>query len=104
MNTGLVRERGIGLIALFKMFTQEDEREVGLSEIENIDEELKTPSKYLKSLMENYGTEPKNVRTTRKTTKIKGASFNKEQKVQENVEKTRRIQNNKSLEDEEKSL
>lgn len=98
MNTGLARERGVGIIGLFRMFTAAEKKEVALNEMENIDEELKVPSKYMKTLIENYGIEPKNLKAARKTHKIKGASFDTKQKVQENKEQ------DKSLEEDERSL
>lgn len=98
MKSGLARERGVGIIGLFRMFTEADEKEVTLNEMENIDEELKIPSKYMKNLIENYGIEPKNLKASRKTPKIKGASFDTKQKVKENKEQE------KSLEEEERSL
>lgn len=91
MNTGLARERGVGIIALFKMFTQADERELEINEMENINEELKVPSKYIKTLIDNYGIEPKNLKTERKMPKIKGAKLNSEQKVKEESKQTKNL-------------
>ena len=104
MKAGLARERGVGIIGLLKMFTEAEEKEVELNEMENIDEELKTPSKYMKTLIENYGIEPKNLKVSRKSPKIKGAKFNTEQKIQENTQQLENKKQIQSMEDEEKSL
>ena len=103
MNRGLARERGVGIIGLFRMFTEADEKEVTLDEMENIDEQLKRPSKYLNTLIENYGIEPKNLNSARKTSKIKGTALNKEQKVQEKISQMENKEQGQSIENEELS-
>ena len=87
---------GLFIFIINTVNTKEEPKELELNEIENINEELKVPSKYMKTLMENYGIEPKNLKTTRKMPKIKGAKFNSEPKAQETIEQT------KSIDEEEK--
>ena len=73
MNTGAQREKGMGLIALFKMFIEPDPIEEDINEME-VSEELKVTSTHMKYLMKQYGTEPEKTKT-RKSTKIRGAQL-----------------------------
>ena len=72
MNTGAQRENGMGLRALWDMFTKPDPIEEDINEME-VEQELKSPSAQMKYLMKQYGTEPEKTKTRK--SKIRGAQL-----------------------------
>ncbi len=109
MKAGLAREKGVGIIGLFRMFTEPDEEEVELVDMKQENEEtlkqLLTPSEYLKNLEKEHGIEPKNLKVAEgtKTPKIKGATFSGKGKRQQVIEQSRE-NDEQSKDDNQQSL